>query len=136
MPAKDFWSIVVYDPQTRSELQTGQPFPGRNNKRDADWIVNADGSVDLFFGPTPPVGKENNWLQTVPSKNWFAILRLYGPLEPWFDKTWRPGDIVEIPSHRHGLHERTSLHPLRAPGSDSRRSRRVVTSRHLAADLV
>ena len=94
-PAKDFWSVVLYDPQTRSELQTGQPFPGRNNQRDA-LLVNADGSVDLFFGPTAPAGKENNWLQTVPGKNWFAILRLYGPLEPWFDKTWRPGDIVEI----------------------------------------
>jgi hypothetical protein len=83
----------LYDPQTRSELQTGQPFPGRNNQRDA-LLVNADGSVGLFFGPTVPEGKENNWLQTVPSKNWFAILRLYGP--PWFAKTWRPGDIVEI----------------------------------------
>jgi hypothetical protein len=92
VPAKDFWSVVIYDPQTRSELQTGQPFPSRNNERD-DLAVNADGSVDLYFAPEAPQGKENNWIQTVAGKGWFAVLRLYGPLEPWFDKSWRPGEI-------------------------------------------
>lgn len=92
VPAKDFWSVVVYDPQTRSELQTGQPFPSKNNRRDA-LVENPDGSVDLYFGPKPPQGKEANWIQTVPKKGWFAILRLYGPLEPWFDKTWQPGEF-------------------------------------------
>jgi hypothetical protein len=91
-PAKDFWSVVVYDPQTRSELQTSQPYPSKNNKRDK-LIMNADGSVDLYFGPTAPAGKEANWTQTVPGKNWFVLFRLYGPLEPWFDKTWRPGEF-------------------------------------------
>ncbi|PZV38532.1 DUF1254 domain-containing protein [Mesorhizobium kowhaii] len=91
-PAKDFWSIVVYDPQTRSELQTSQPFPSKNNKRDK-LITNADGSVDLYFGPKAPAGKEANWTETVPGKAWFTYLRLYGPLEPWFDKTWSPGEI-------------------------------------------
>ena len=92
VPAKDFWSVVVYDPQTRSELQTGQTFPSRNNKRD-ELIENADGSVTLYFGPEAPEGKESNWIQTVPGKGWFVLLRLYGPLEPWFDKTWRPGEF-------------------------------------------
>jgi hypothetical protein len=91
-PANDFWSVVVYDPQTRSQLQTEQPFPARNNKRH-NLDLNADGSVDLYFGPTAPDGKADNWIQTVPGKGWFAALRLYGPLEPWFDKTWRPGEI-------------------------------------------
>ena len=91
-PAKDFWSVVVYDPQTRSELQTTQPYPSKNNKRD-DLIYNHDGSVDLYFGPNPPAGFEKNWTQTVSGKGWFTILRLYGPLEPWFDKTWRPGEF-------------------------------------------
>ena len=94
-PAKDFWSVVIYDPQTRSELQTAQPLPSRNNKRD-EFVENDDGSVTLFIGPDAPEGKENNWIQTVPGKGWFAILRLYGPLEPWFDKTWRPGEIEII----------------------------------------
>jgi hypothetical protein len=95
VPAQDFWSVILYDTQTRSELQTSQPFPSKNNKRD-NLIVNADGSVDLYFGPKAPAGKEANWTQTVPSKGWFAILRLYGPLEPWFDKSWRPGEIDEM----------------------------------------
>lgn len=91
-PAKDFWSIVVYDPQTRSELQTDQPFPSKNGARD-ELHENADGSIDLYFGPTPPAEYESNWIQTVAGKGWFTLLRLYGPLEPWFDQTWRPGEI-------------------------------------------
>jgi hypothetical protein len=90
--AKDFWSVVLYDSQTRSQLQTSQPFPSKNNKVNPP-VANADGSVDLYFGPTAPGGKEKNWIQTVPGKGWFTLLRLYGPLEPWFDKTWRPGEI-------------------------------------------
>jgi hypothetical protein len=94
-PAKNFWSVVLYDPQTRSELQTSQPFPSKNNKRDK-LIANADGSVDLYFGPKAPAGKEANWVASVPGKGWFTILRLYGPLQPWFDQTWRPGEIEEV----------------------------------------
>lgn len=95
VPAKDFWSIVVYDPQTRSELQTDQPFPSRNSKRN-QMAVNEDGSIDIYFGPKPPAGKESNWIQTVPGKGWFLCLRLYGPLKPWFDKSWRPGEIEKL----------------------------------------
>ena len=91
-PAKDFWSIVVYDPQTRSELQTGQPFPSKNSKK-SPLVYNDDGSVDLYYGPEAPAGMENNWTQTVPGKGWFVLIRLYGPLEPWFDKTWQPGEF-------------------------------------------
>jgi len=93
-PAEQFISIVVYDPQTRSQLQTSQPFPSYNNVRDKDKVlVNDDGSVDLYFGPEAPAGKEANWLQTVPGKGWFILLRLYSPTEAWFEKTWRPGEI-------------------------------------------
>lgn len=52
--------------------------------------------VVYYIGPKAPAGKEANWVQSVPSKGWFGIFRLYGPLEPWFDKTWRPGDIEEV----------------------------------------
>ena len=77
--------------------QTSQPFPSYNNVRDKDKvIVNDDGSVDLYFGPKAPAGKDANWLQTVPEKGWFSILRLYSPTEAWFDKTWRPGEIEQI----------------------------------------
>ncbi|CAK1829601.1 DUF1254 domain-containing protein [Vibrio crassostreae] len=95
VPAKNFWSIVAYDTQTRSELQTSQPLPSKNNQRD-DFIENEDGSVDLYFGPTAPKGKEANWIETVPGKGWFTILRLYGPQEAWYDQTWKPSDIEEV----------------------------------------
>lgn len=95
VPAKDFWSVVVYDPQTRSELQTDQLFPSKNSSRE-DLQQNADGSVDLFFGPEAPAGSEGRWIKTVPGKGWFVLLRLYGPLEPWFDRTWRPGEFELI----------------------------------------
>ncbi len=95
IPAKDFWSFTAYDNQTRSMLQTDQQFPavGSENKGLA---VNQDGSVDVYFGPKAPPGKENNWVQTVPGKGWNTLLRLYGPLEPWFNKTWQPGEFVMI----------------------------------------
>jgi len=91
-PAEEFISVVVYDSQTRSELQTSQPFPSKNNKRDK-MIVNKDGSIDMYFGPKAPKGKEANWIQTVPGKGWFCLLRLYSPTKAWYDKTWRPGEI-------------------------------------------
>lgn len=91
-PVKDFWSVVLYDPQTRSMLETDNPFPSVNSEL-SDLEKNSDGSVDLYFGPSAPEGKEKNWIQTVENKGWFVILRIYGPLEPWFDKTWQPGDF-------------------------------------------
>ena len=59
-------------------------------------LVNADRSVDVYFGPKAPAGKENNWVQTIPGKGWNTLLRLYGPLEPWFNKTWRPRLIEPV----------------------------------------
>ncbi len=91
VPSKDFWSIVVYDNQTRSMLQTDYQFPSVNSQRGLQ--VNKDGTIDIYFGPKAPKGKASNWIQTVPGKGWSLIFRLYGPLEPWFDKTWRPGEI-------------------------------------------
>ena len=91
-PMKDFWSFTVYDNQTRSMLQTDEQFPGIDNNKKG-LVQNEDGSYDIFIGPEAPDGMENNWIQTVPGKGWNTIFRLYGPLEPWFDKTWRPGDF-------------------------------------------
>jgi hypothetical protein len=91
VPANRFWSVVLYDPQTRSELQTDQPFPGKNNTRDK-FVTNADGSVDIYFGEKAPAGKEVNWIASKPGKGFFIIFRLYGPLEPWYDRSWRLGE--------------------------------------------
>ena len=95
VPAKDFWSVVVYDPQTRSMLQTDQDYPNKNSQKDK-FITNEDGSVDLYYGPRAPEGKEANWTQTVPGKAWFVLYRTYGPLEPWFEKTWQLNDFELI----------------------------------------
>ncbi len=91
VPVKDFWSFTLYDNQTRAMLQTDYQFPGIDNNK-TGMIQNKDGSYDIYFGPNAPAGMENNWVQTNPGKGWNMIFRLYGPLEPWFDKTWRPGD--------------------------------------------
>ena len=91
-PAKDFWAVTIYDCQTRSMLQTDQAYPtlGSQSKGIKS---NSDGSCDIYFSPKAPKGMENNWMQTIPGKSWFIILRMYGPLGPWIDKTWRPSEL-------------------------------------------
>ncbi|KOS57532.1 DUF1214 domain-containing protein, partial [Rhodococcus rhodochrous] len=91
VPVNNFWSVLVYDTQTRSMLQTDQQWPSVTSQ-DADLTTNEDGSVDVRFGPARP-GEGGNWVQTLPGKSWFAMFRLYGPLEPWFDKTWKLPEI-------------------------------------------
>lgn len=92
VPVKTFWSLIPYDTQTRSVLQTDRRDTALTSES-GTVKANPDGSVDVYFGPEAPAGMESNWIQTVPGKGWFTILRLYGALEPWFDKTWRPGEI-------------------------------------------
>ena len=91
-PAKNFWAVDIYDTQTRSLLQTDTPYPSVTSLGDTV-AANDDGSYTIWFGPEAPAGHEANWIQTVPGKGWFPMLRLYGPLEPWFDKSWIPSEI-------------------------------------------
>ena len=93
IPAKDNWSFTLYDNQTRSNLQTDERFPSVNSF-DKGVATNPDGSSDVWFAPKLPQGvPEANWVQTIPGKGWNMLFRLYGPLEPWFDKTWRVGEV-------------------------------------------
>ena len=96
VPAANFWSLTVYDAENASGLANGQPFPSLGS-RDKP-TQNADRSIDLYLGPKAPEGKTGNWLATVPSKGYFAILRLYGPTEAAIAGSWRPGDIEKIES--------------------------------------
>ncbi len=91
-PIKDFWSLTVYDSQTRSMLQSERQPPALDSIQNEP-KTNDDGSVDIYFAPEAPAGQENNWVQTIASKSFFVILRMYGPLEAWHEKTWKPGDI-------------------------------------------
>lgn len=94
IPAKNFWSVTVYHPDTRSLLQNGMPKPSISTYDKP--MANADGSIDLWFAPKAPKGKEKNWIRTIPGEGWEILLRLYGPLEPFFDQTWKPDDIVKV----------------------------------------
>lgn len=93
VPAKLFWSATVYDVATRCLVDNEQQR-GDRGSRDAELIINADDSVDLHFGPQPPSDGEANWVQTIPGRHWFSYFRLYGPLDPYFDHTWKLGDIT------------------------------------------
>jgi hypothetical protein len=94
IPAANFWSLTLYDALTASGLDNGQPFPSLNSHDHPS--VNADGSVDLYVGPTAPASKEANWLKTVSGKGYFTILRLYSPTEAFLEGTWKPHDLEEI----------------------------------------
>jgi len=69
IPINSFWSVLVYDALSRSELQNGQKFPSVSQYTDPK--VNADGSVDVYFGPEMPKGQDHNWIRTVPDKAGF-----------------------------------------------------------------
>lgn len=92
IPANQFWSFVVYSNQTRSLLETDQKTAGLDSHA-SGLKANPDGSYTVWFAPSPPKGEEHNWVQTMPGKGFNVLLRLYGPLEPWFDKSWKPGDF-------------------------------------------
>lgn len=92
-PAKQFWSLTVYDTDTRVFVENSTRSADRSSRMDLR--KNTDGSVDLFFGPQAPAGYERNWVQTVAGRPWFAYFRLYAPTEAYFDKSWKLPDIVE-----------------------------------------
>jgi len=96
IPAKNFWAFTVYDNQTRSLLPTSQKMAGVDSTM-VGIKKNPDDGATIWFGPKPPKGHEANWVQTVPGKGYNVILRLYGPLEPWFNQSWRPGDFALQP---------------------------------------
>jgi hypothetical protein len=96
IPAAAFWSFTLYDNQSRSMLDTPQRYPraGSQNYPSPAAEANADGSTTVYFGPAQPAGvKRGNWIQTMPGKGWFTLLRLYSPLESFFTKEWRISEI-------------------------------------------
>ena len=99
IPAERFWSITLYDNQTRSMLQTDQGFPraGSQSFPSPEATADEDGSTTIHFSPEQPDGVDRgNWIQTVPDKGWFPILRCYSPKASFFDKSWRPGEVEPV----------------------------------------
>ena len=96
IPAERFWSLTIYNMQTRSIIQTDQEFPraGSQSFPSPAAQENKDGSVSIYYGPEKPKGvSEGNWIQTKPNEGWFQLLRCYSPGKSFFDKTWRPGKL-------------------------------------------
>jgi hypothetical protein len=93
VPVEDFWSVMVYDSETRSMIVNGQ-VPGRDSN--AELKTNTDGSVDLYFGPTAPEGLESNWVETIPDQGFFLYFRAYGPKKEFFDLSWKLNDLKKI----------------------------------------
>jgi hypothetical protein len=95
VPATLFWSVTLYDAQTRSEVDTDQAQAALRSLFE-NLGGDGTGSVDLYFGPTRPPGSDGRWIQTVPGRGWFCYFRTYGPSAPAFDGSWRPGDITAV----------------------------------------
>ncbi|MGK7871335.1 DUF1254 domain-containing protein [Falsiroseomonas sp. E2-1-a20] len=90
-PAEQFWSITAYDNDTRCFIPVPQQRADRSSRDDI--ALNADGSADIFFGPAPPAGREQNWVPTLPGRSWFALFRLYAPKAAFFDRSWVLSDM-------------------------------------------
>lgn len=94
-PANQFWSITAYDNDSRCIIQN------KENKSDISSVmenlkIEDNGDVRVFVGPKAPKGYENNWIPSNPQKGFFVYLRLYGPLEPYFDKSWKMPDVKKV----------------------------------------
>ena len=87
----NFWSVMAYDTTLRAMIQNEQGLAGPD-----DPIVNDDGSIDMYFGPKAPAGKENQWIKTIPGKGWFTYVRMYGPEDRLFDGTYKLPDIEKL----------------------------------------
>jgi hypothetical protein len=92
-PVESFWAMTLYDVSTRAIINNTSKKAGVDSRMELQ--TNTDGSVDLYFGPTAPAGKESNWVQTMPNKAWFPYFRLYSPTKPFLDQTWVLPDIAK-----------------------------------------
>ncbi|MCF3934383.1 DUF1254 domain-containing protein [Acuticoccus sp. M5D2P5] len=99
IPAEAFWSLTLYDNQTRSMLKTAQKYPraGSQSYPTPAAETSEDGSTTIYMGPSQPEGvARGNWIETDPAKGWFTLLRLYSPRPAFFDKSWRPSEIEPV----------------------------------------
>lgn len=95
VPGKLFWSVTVYDTDTRSQVVTDQEKAALRSLFELKNVSKTQ-PTDLYFGPTAPAGHENQWIKTIPDKGWFVYFRVYGPEKAAFDGSWKPGDFEEM----------------------------------------
>jgi hypothetical protein len=93
-PIKLFWSVTLYDVDTRALILNEQKIADRSSRMDLR--KNDDGSIDIHCGPRAPAGFEKNWIPTVPGRNWFAYFRFYRPTEAYFDRSWPLPDFERL----------------------------------------
>ena len=93
VPAKDFWSVIVYSMKTKGFVQNAERV-GLSSRNVDTMQVNKDGSYDIYFAPKAPAGKESNWIPT--GEDFFLLFRLYGPESKDFFKTWSLGDLEKV----------------------------------------
>ena len=92
VPARQFWAVTVYDLETAGFIRESPKTEVNSYQKPQK---NADGSVEVYFGPKAPTGKETNWVYTAPGKRWFSIFRFYGPEPALRDKSWALPDIEQ-----------------------------------------
>jgi hypothetical protein len=95
VPAEAFWSITIYDVDTRTIIKNKQQIADRSSRMELH--ANKNGSVTIYIGPDKPEGqKQKNWIPTVPGKAWFPYFRLYSPKKTFLDRTWVLPDIEKV----------------------------------------
>jgi hypothetical protein len=95
VPGNLFWSVTVYDAVTRSQVRTDQDQAALRSLFELKDAASSP-SLNLYFGPSAPAGPEGRWIKTVPGRGWFAYIRIYGPEQAAFDKSWKPGDFEPL----------------------------------------
>lgn len=94
VPIEQYWSVTAYDRQTHALIRN-MPRASRSSQI-PEMQKNTDGSIDVYFGPAAPAGKESNWVPTDPARKFELMFRLYGPKKEFFDKVWVLPDIEKV----------------------------------------
>jgi hypothetical protein len=94
VPIEQYWSVTVYDRKTHA-LVRNMSRASRSSQI-PEMVKNADGSVDVYFGPKALQGKESNWVPTDPKRDFELMFRLYAPKKEFFDKVWVLPDVEKI----------------------------------------
>jgi hypothetical protein len=94
VPVEQYWSVTAYDRETHALIKNMQR--ASRSSQIPELEKNADGSIDVYFGPKSPAGKESNWVPTDPTRKFELMARFYGPNKEFFDRVWRLPDVEKV----------------------------------------